>query len=96
LFCFFHAAVTVTHLYSVVAEEQASVGAHSHLEAGGAAPNRRLPNQEGEGATLIAPVARAEHVCDEKKARTESRVQEMREQERKVYSEKQSSYTERE
>ncbi|TNN54282.1 hypothetical protein EYF80_035510 [Liparis tanakae] len=47
--------VTITRLDSVVAEEQASVGAHPHLEAGGAAPHRRLPDQEGEGAALIAP-----------------------------------------
>ncbi len=53
---------TVTHLYSIMAEEKSGVSAHAHLEAGGTTPNRRFPNQQGERATLIAPIARAEDV----------------------------------
>lgn len=47
----------ITHLHAVVTEEQPRVGAHAHLEAGGAAPDGRLPDQQREGATLVAAVA---------------------------------------
>lgn len=46
-----------------MAEEEACIGAHGHLEAGGPTPNYRFPNQQSERATLITPVARAEDVC---------------------------------
>lgn len=45
-----------------MAEEKPCVCAHAHLEAGGAAPNRRLPDQQGERATLVAAIAGAEDV----------------------------------
>lgn len=43
-------------------EEKSRIGAHAHLEAGGAAPDGRLPDQQREGAALVAAVARAEDV----------------------------------
>ncbi len=52
----------LTHLYSIVAEEKSCVGAHAHLKAGGSTPNWRLPDQQGEGTTLVATIARAEDV----------------------------------
>lgn len=52
----------ITHLHAVVTEEQPRVGAHAHLEAGGAAPDGRLPDQQREGATLVAAVAGAKDV----------------------------------
>lgn len=45
-----------------MAEEKPGVGTHAHLETGGAAPNGRLPDQQGEGAALVAPVTRAEDI----------------------------------
>lgn len=45
-----------------MAEEKSCVRAHAHLEAGGATPHWRFPNQQGERAALIAPIARAEDV----------------------------------
>lgn len=45
-----------------MAEEEPCVSAHAHLEAGGATPDWRLPDQQGERAALIAPIARAEDV----------------------------------
>lgn len=51
-----------TYLHSIVAEEKPRIGAHSHLEAGGTAPKGRLPDQQGEGAALVAAVTRAEDV----------------------------------
>lgn len=53
---------TVTHLYSVMAEEKSCVSAHAHLETGGSTPYRRFPDQQGERAALVAPIARAEDV----------------------------------
>lgn len=53
---------TVTHLYSIVAEEKSCIGTHAHLEAGGTTPDRRFSDQQGERATLVAPIARAEHI----------------------------------
>lgn len=52
----------VTYLHAVVTEEKARIGAHAHLEAGGAAPDGRLPDQQREGAALVAAVAGAEDV----------------------------------
>lgn len=43
-------------------EKKAAVSAHAHLEAGRTAPNGRLPDQQGEGAALVAPVACAEDI----------------------------------
>lgn len=57
----------MTHLHSVVAEEEARVGAHAHLQAGGASPNRRFPNQQIEGTTFIAVIARAEDIFDKER-----------------------------
>lgn len=54
--------MSVSHLNSIMAEEEPCVSAHAHLEAGGATPDWRLPDQQGERATLIAPIARAEDV----------------------------------
>lgn len=45
-----------------MAEEKSSVSRHAHLEAGRTTPNWRFPNQQGERATLVAPVAGAEDV----------------------------------
>lgn len=52
----------ITYLHPIVAEEKPCIGARAHLEAGGAAPNGRLPDQQGEGAALVAPVTRAEDI----------------------------------
>lgn len=50
-------------------EEQPRIGAHAHLEAGGAAPDGGLPDQQREGATLVAAVAGAKDVLEGKRAR---------------------------
>lgn len=48
-------------------EEQPGVSTHAHLQAGGATPNWRFPDQQRERATLVALIAGAEHVCEEGK-----------------------------
>lgn len=52
----------MTNLYSIMAEEKSCISTHAHLEAGGTAPNCRFPNQQGERATLIVPIARTEDI----------------------------------
>lgn len=61
------------HLNAVVAEKEARVGSGGHLQARGAAPHWRLPDQEGEGAALTALVALAEYVCTDKTGHTHAR-----------------------
>lgn len=51
-----------THLHAIVTEEKSCIRAHAHLEAGGAAPHGRLPNEQREGTILVAAVAGAEDV----------------------------------
>lgn len=48
-------------------EEQSCVSTHAHLQASGATPNWRFPDQQCERAILVALIAGTEDVCEEGK-----------------------------
>lgn len=60
--CHSHGCENATYLHSIMTEEKPCISAHAHLEACGAAPHGRLPDQQCKGTALITAIAKAKDV----------------------------------